>query len=997
MPPLGSGYSLANLISMAATNNNRVWMVDTGQGFSTSDLTTTLFKINTSDPTNPTIISQIDLSAYGGGSKVVKVHRGKVFVGLFPPSATNGNRPGLSDSTGVFVIVDTETDAILGVGSVSTGFDTLRPQDFAFDGSGNVYVNAQRTQSGIMKIYKYVIADVIAAFPSVYSTPVAILPSGSSTTASGSQGLPTSTINVASTVGFPTAGFLDVQNGFAHPSSIQYTGTTPTSFTGCTGGFGTLPNGGTVSYGGPDHIETLTFGAGYLWGSTGLYYHFGGTPPFNGGGRLLRIDPMDGSIVYYTRGTITESIWGCYFAFGHVWASSADSANNYRVYKFDPAAFPSDPSEIIVDPSFTNSNTCEITSDDTTIWVTNGSNFVTGLPSVWRIDPDNEIVIANPTITGLPGSPGSTQGITYDGANIWATLRYANNPGSVGLSGFSNTLGTEAYINTLTNSGFFDPRSVASDNNSNAVPSFFSQPISITSGTDSNNKMFLWVADRGTSFITKVDPFATPEPIVHSQINLAAFGVDPNNGIRQVKYDNGIIYACCHDNNVLILIDATTDNVIGVCNLGQRSRSVAFDGAGNFWASTIDSNLSLFRTTIFKFSIADTLAAFPGSPTPLFQHNLNHHVEHIEFFNGFLWLASGGFQNWGATDKSNGGTSASLNGNVLSGLSGMTSDMNGYFLRLANCGVSTNNSMFQIGAPITSTSVTLFPFANSPTTDTNNGNIVWDIIRNAGEPLMRIDPNDLRTGSAASITTSGPNNFTVTISGLSGMTNADIGKSISINNAVGTCFGGPNNNNVFQIETVINSSTVTVDLGYIGNQGPPGYNSNCAQPNTDANNGSLQWMILTSHNVFDFRDNGFMWSVHAHLGSLWGGNGFHAAIKWDPNNYHPLPPLFPLASTNPQPVFTNSNKKFFQGGFADDGATVWTTADYGGSHAAIRIDPISNTVIAEIPTDDTDNPWTDDIAFDGESMWMTSRNGSVTGIVRFSTTLGSEAQTFRIK
>lgn len=75
--------------------------------------------------------------------------------------------------------------------------------------------------------------------------------SGLTTIAAGSNGvaLPTSTINVASTVGFHPgqngdsnvpAPTLSIQNGTTTQTLVTYTGTTATTFTGCTGGTGTL-------------------------------------------------------------------------------------------------------------------------------------------------------------------------------------------------------------------------------------------------------------------------------------------------------------------------------------------------------------------------------------------------------------------------------------------------------------------------------------------------------------------------------------------------------------------------------------------------------------------------------------------------------------------------------------------------------------------------------------------------------------------------------------
>jgi len=60
--------------------------------------------------------------------------------------------------------------------------------------------------------------------------------------ASGSNGqtLPQGTLNVTSTTGFPTSGRIMVEISGTSRQIITYTGTTASTFTGCTGGSGTL-------------------------------------------------------------------------------------------------------------------------------------------------------------------------------------------------------------------------------------------------------------------------------------------------------------------------------------------------------------------------------------------------------------------------------------------------------------------------------------------------------------------------------------------------------------------------------------------------------------------------------------------------------------------------------------------------------------------------------------------------------------------------------------
>jgi hypothetical protein len=66
---------------------------------------------------------------------------------------------------------------------------------------------------------------------------------GSSTTVTGAQSLPASTITVGDTSKFPSSGAFSI-DGIA--GTISYTGKTATTFTGCTGGTGTTTGGKTV-------------------------------------------------------------------------------------------------------------------------------------------------------------------------------------------------------------------------------------------------------------------------------------------------------------------------------------------------------------------------------------------------------------------------------------------------------------------------------------------------------------------------------------------------------------------------------------------------------------------------------------------------------------------------------------------------------------------------------------------------------------------------------
>lgn len=75
--------------------------------------------------------------------------------------------------------------------------------------------------------------------------------------ASNGQVLPQATINVASTAGFPSSGTIAVQTSASLYQIVQYTGTTATTFTGCSGGVGTMATGGAVL--GPLGVPTAVY------------------------------------------------------------------------------------------------------------------------------------------------------------------------------------------------------------------------------------------------------------------------------------------------------------------------------------------------------------------------------------------------------------------------------------------------------------------------------------------------------------------------------------------------------------------------------------------------------------------------------------------------------------------------------------------------------------------------------------------------------------------
>ena len=79
-----------------------------------------------------------------------------------------------------------------------------------------------------------------------------------STVSTGAQTLPTATLNATNpqTAGFPTSGTLQVATSTNGWQTVTYTGTNTTSFTGCTGGTGTVPAGSAIG-GGAINMDTV--------------------------------------------------------------------------------------------------------------------------------------------------------------------------------------------------------------------------------------------------------------------------------------------------------------------------------------------------------------------------------------------------------------------------------------------------------------------------------------------------------------------------------------------------------------------------------------------------------------------------------------------------------------------------------------------------------------------------------------------------------------------
>ena len=113
----------------------------------------------------------------------------------------------------------------------SVGFCTVEP---VWDGAGSVRVMI--TDPDNNPVSGTVVSD-LKTYLDPYSA---------TTTLSGSVTLPTGTLTVASTTNFTTATATYPQRLFVDGQPVKYTGSTSTTFTGCTGGSGVIASGASV-------------------------------------------------------------------------------------------------------------------------------------------------------------------------------------------------------------------------------------------------------------------------------------------------------------------------------------------------------------------------------------------------------------------------------------------------------------------------------------------------------------------------------------------------------------------------------------------------------------------------------------------------------------------------------------------------------------------------------------------------------------------------------
>lgn len=165
---------------------------------------------------------QAAIDATPTGTNIVPAYS----VILVGPKANTGG--GASGSWGPAVLAANKSLMITGLGGAQTAKD-IRIDSLTLASSA-AGLNANLNENYISGLY---ITSAVGA-----ATTIAV--------ASNGQVLPQATINVASTTGFSASGTLHVATT-AGLQIVTYTGTTATSFTGCSGGTGTLATGNSVS------------------------------------------------------------------------------------------------------------------------------------------------------------------------------------------------------------------------------------------------------------------------------------------------------------------------------------------------------------------------------------------------------------------------------------------------------------------------------------------------------------------------------------------------------------------------------------------------------------------------------------------------------------------------------------------------------------------------------------------------------------------------------
>ena len=98
----------------------------------------------------------------------------------------------------------------------------------------------------------------------------------------------------------------------------------------------------------------------------------------------------------------------------------------------------------------------------------------------------------------------------------------------------------------------------------------------------------------------------------------------------------------------LAVIDKDTDQIVGRFDVYSSSaislgvRSICFDGSGNCYVGVTGPSGSSGASTIHKINIADMIAAYPASATPVWSFDTTRiGIENIAYEGGHVWITHG--------------------------------------------------------------------------------------------------------------------------------------------------------------------------------------------------------------------------------------------------------------------------------------------------------------------------------------------------------------------
>lgn len=297
--------------------------------------------------------------------------------------------------------------------------------------------------------------------------------------AAGSNGqvLPQATINVSSTTGFPTSGTINVTTSSNVQQVVTYTGVTATSFTGCSGGSGTMTTGNLVT----GQIFTgCTGGTGVLSPNGNVSTN----PPSTDDSiyRIIAVPSNDQvKIVPFSGGTTDITTLKNNL--------TSRASLNYRVIDVTAAS---------------------------QLSVASGNYFIGTLTGAPNINPGGvpsqfQFLLRGSANTyglfGIVGSPnGSWSGAAFSGSGSNATMSERTN-GTGSITG--TTLGATGFVSMIANTDFFFAHVKSPTNSASSLYFMVTTPLRMYTATQDPNLLAILVGGNSMNNSTGTDSFCT--------------------------------------------------------------------------------------------------------------------------------------------------------------------------------------------------------------------------------------------------------------------------------------------------------------------------------------------------------------------------------------------------------------------------------------------------------------------------------------------------------